>query len=355
MRTARSVVLALLGVLTLGLAGGAAVHAATKPDFTIGVNPVGRSVQQGQQATYAVTVTATGGFTGSVALAASGRPAGATVAFEPPSLSLSGSATSTLTVSTTASTPVGSHSITITASSGKLSHALTVTLTVNRVLSPSFAISVTPASVTVPPGSVAVYTITLTRTDFTGAVTLTLQGGSATFSPNPVSGSTSTLQVTTSATTPDGASTLYVVGSAVIGSATRYAYAQAQLVVDTAKKPFTISGDLPGAGLAPGAAPQPLGLVLRNPNNQDLAITNLTVTVSRTSAGTRCTPDNFTVVQFTGAYPVRLAARQTASLAQLGIPQPAWPRIGMLDLPRNQDGCKGVALTLAYSGSGQGA
>ena len=362
-RGARNLVLALLGVLTLGLTGGAAVHAAAKPDFTLGVNPVGQSVQQGQPAVYSVTVAATGGFTGGVSLAASGRPTGAATAFSPATVTLSSSATSgtsTLTVSTASSTPAGSYPITITGASGKLSHSITVNLTVNYALSPSFALSVAPASVTVPAGSTAVFTVTITRTNLTGAVALSLYGGlpggaAATFNPSPTTGNSTTLQVTTSeSATPEGTSTLNVVGSATIGSTTRYAYAQTQLVVAQSKKPFTISGDLPG-NLAPGAAAQPLNLTLQNPNNQDLAITNLTVTVARTSAGAACDPSNFTVVQFTGAYPVTLAARQTASLAQLGVPPAAWPKVGMLDLPRNQDACKGVTLTLGYSGAGQGA
>jgi hypothetical protein len=357
-------VLALLGVLTLGLAGGAVVYAAAgKPDFTLGVNPVSQSVQQGQQAVYSVTVTATGGFTGAVALSATGKPSGSTVGFSPSTVTLSSSAssgTSTLTVTTASSTPVGTYQITITGVSGKLSHSTTVSLTVNYALSQSFSLSVTPASVTVPAGSTAVYTLTITRTNFTGPVTLGVAGGlpagaAASFSPNPTTGGSTTLQISTSATaTPDGTSTIYVVGSAAIGSSTRYAYAQAQLVVSASRKPFAITGDLP-ARLAPGVAPVPLDLVLQNPNNQSLAITNLTVTVAGTSAGAACDSSNFTVVQFTGPYPVTVAAGQTASLSQLGVPSAYWPRVGMLDLPRNQDACKGVSITLSYSGAGQGA
>jgi hypothetical protein len=360
----RRLVLALLSVLAIVVAGAAAVDAAAaKPDFSLGVNPTSQSVQQGQQAVYTVTATGTGGFAGTVSFSASGLPSGATSSFSPSSVTLSSSATSassTLTVTTTKSTPVGSYTITVNGTSGKTKHSITMSLTVNYALSSSFSISASPASVTVPSGSTAVYTVTITRTNFTGAVTLKVYGGlpggsTPTFTPNPATGNSSTLQIaTTAGTTPDGTYTLYLVGSGTIGSSTQYAYAQTQLVVDTQTgKPFTISGNLSGK-LAPGVPPQPLDLTLSNPNKQALRVTNLTVTVSKTSAGTACDRGNFAVTQYSGPYPITLAKGQTASLSDLGIPSSAWPKVQMLDLPKNQDACKNVTITLAFSGAGQG-
>lgn len=357
--------LALVCALAVGLAGGAAVHAAaSKPDFALGVNPTSQSIPRGQTASYTVTATAAAGFSGTVSLAASGQPVGTTATFSPASIALSTSVTSvtaTLTLATSATTPVGSYSITISGVSGKLSHSITIGLTVNYPLSQSIALAVTPSSATVPAGSTAVYTVAITRTNFTGPVTLSVLGGlpagaTAAFSPDPATGNATTLQVTTSAaSTPSGGYTLLVVGAATMGSTTQYAYAQAQLTVLAASnRSFLISGG-PTGTLAPGIAPQPVNLVLGNPNNQALSVSNLTVTVTGTSAGNACDASNFTVLQYSGPYPVNLAANQTASLSQLGVPSAAWPRVGMLDLPKNQDACKGVTIRLAYAGSGQGA
>jgi hypothetical protein len=325
--TRRNLLLVLLCVVGVGLTGFAA--AAARPDFTLGVNPTGASVQQGGAAVYTVTATANSGFTGGLSFIATGQPPGATIGFSPATITLSTSVTSStakLTVTTARNTPVGSYTIKITGSSGALNHSITVGLTVNYAISPSIALSATPASVTVPAGSTGVYTVTISRSGFAGAVALRTfgpmpAGVTASFLPNPTTGNSSTLQVaTTSGVTPDGVFTLYIVGSASIGSSTTYAYAQVQLVVNTpAGKPFSISGNLPGT-LAPGTAPQPLNLTLRNPNNQKLTISNLTVTVSRTSAGTACAPSNFAVAQYSGPYPLTLAAGQTASLSQLGVP-----------------------------------
>ena len=56
--------------------------------------------------TYTVTMIGSGGYTGTVTLNASGLPAGATATFNPPSITSSGS--STMTVTTSSTTPIGS-------------------------------------------------------------------------------------------------------------------------------------------------------------------------------------------------------------------------------------------------------
>lgn len=346
MRKLVPMLLCLLGMSVL-----ASAAAAAKADFTLGVNPASQSVQQGQSAAYTVTAAATGGFSGSIALTAAGQPG--TASFAPPSITTSG--TSSLTLTTSSTTPTGTYPVMITAASGRLSHSISVTLTVNRALSPSLALSATPASATVPTGSTAAYTIGINRTNFTGAVSLSVYGGlpsgaAATLNPSSTTGNSSTLQVSTSATTPPGSYTVYVVGSSSGGNA----YAQVELdVAAPSGKPFTVSGN-PAGTLAPGAPALPVDLLLQNPNNQDLAISTLTVTVAKTSSA-GCAAGNFAVTQYSGPYPLRLAARQTATLSQLGVPASALPRIVMLDLPTSQDACKNATVALAYSGAGQGA
>lgn len=122
---------------------------------------------------------------------------------------------------------------------------------------------------------------------------------------------------------------------------------------DKGHQSFVISGNLTGA-LAPGSPSGPLDLTLRNPNNQALSVASLTVTVTGTSAGTRCAASNFGVTQYQGTYPVQVAARQTKSLTQLGVPAAKLPRVRMIDLPSNQDGCKHVTVYLSYTGTGGG-
>lgn len=372
MRPAKSVrrsFLILLGVLaTLAAGAGVVFAAAAKPGFTVGVSPSSQSVQQGATATYAVTVTGTSGFAGAVALSASGLPAGATAAFSSATVSpTSGSAvvTSTLTVATTKTTPSGTSSLTITGTNGSTKNAVTAGLTVTYALNGSFSLTASPASVSVAPGSTAVYTAEVTRgSNFNGAVTLGAYGSwptgtSASFTPNPIpsTGTSSSMQVSTGATTADGTYTLNLVGSYKDPSTgqTTYQYAQVQLVVDSklSSKPFTISGGSPAGPLAPGIGNQPLNLTLSNPNNQSLPVNNLSVTVSGTNkAG--CGASNYAVTQYSGPYPLTLPKNGNSSLAALGIPAAQQPQLKMLDLPTNQDACKGATVNLAYSGSAQG-
>jgi len=101
---------------------------APTPDFLLATSPASQSVTQGGSTSYTATVTATNGFSGTVALSAIGLPAGATASFNP--TSITGSGASTMTISTTGSTPVGSNTVTVSATSGALTHTSQVTLTV---------------------------------------------------------------------------------------------------------------------------------------------------------------------------------------------------------------------------------
>ncbi|HEX4240702.1 MAG TPA: FG-GAP-like repeat-containing protein [Steroidobacteraceae bacterium] len=74
-----------------------------KADFAIAASPTSGSAAAGASAATTVTLTPSGGFTGTVTLACSGLPTGASCAFSPSSVALSGSAASSdLTIDTTA-------------------------------------------------------------------------------------------------------------------------------------------------------------------------------------------------------------------------------------------------------------
>jgi hypothetical protein len=105
---------------------------ARTPDFTVSTSPASQTVSVGGSTTYAVAVTAVNGFTGTVSLSISGLPAGTTGKFNP--ASITGSGSSTLTVSTPATTPAAVSTVTITGSSGGINHATTVTLNIGSVV-----------------------------------------------------------------------------------------------------------------------------------------------------------------------------------------------------------------------------
>jgi hypothetical protein len=99
---------------------------APAPDFSIAESPASLSVAQGANGTSSVTISPQNGFSGSVALSASGLPSGVTASFNP--ASTTGSSTLTLSASSTAAT--GNATVTITGTSGSLTHTATLGLAV---------------------------------------------------------------------------------------------------------------------------------------------------------------------------------------------------------------------------------
>ena len=101
---------------------------AGQADFSISGSPSSQSVAPGSNTAYTATVTALNGFAGSTGFSVSGLPTGATASFSP--TTVTGTGSSTMTVTTSANTPVGSSTLTITGTSGALVHTTTVTLNV---------------------------------------------------------------------------------------------------------------------------------------------------------------------------------------------------------------------------------
>ena len=203
------------GSLTRSTSATLVVNAG--PDFSLSASPASRVVIQGAGTSYTVTIAASGGFSGNVALGSTGQPSGAGVAFSPNPVNTSG--TSNLSVSTTATTATGTYTITVTGQSGSLARKATVTLVVQAPPPPDFAISLSPSSRTAIQGSGARYTATITPSNgFTGSVALSSSGlpsgAGASFNPATVNTSgSSSMSVTTSATTPTGTYTLTVTGA----------------------------------------------------------------------------------------------------------------------------------------------
>jgi aldose sugar dehydrogenase len=130
--------------------------ASTSPDFALSVSPVVRSVVPAGSADYTMTVITLAGFTGNVNLSASNLPIGATAVFNPTSVNITdaNSKTTTLSLTTSANTPVGNHTLDINAQSGATVHATQATLSVVNPSSADLSITKTaspnPGQVGVP-------------------------------------------------------------------------------------------------------------------------------------------------------------------------------------------------------------
>src|SRR5207249_3099083 len=139
------------------------------------------------------TITRTN-FTGAATLSLGNAPAGVTGAFNPAAPT---GTSSTLTVSVGAAVAPGVYNLTVdgTGAPGNRSAPLTLTVTA----APDYTLSLSPTALTIGQGATGNTTVTITRTNFTGAVTLSLgsapAGVTGSFDPGTPTGTSSTLTV----------------------------------------------------------------------------------------------------------------------------------------------------------------
>src|SRR5665213_617424 len=211
---------ATLGVATVTLTGtsGSLTHSTTVAltitpgfDYSLSASPNSVSVVQGTAGASTITVTPISGFAGSVALAASGLPAGVTASFSP----ASATTTSILTLTSSSAATLGQATVAITGKSGSLTHTTTVALTIAPA--PDYSLSASPSSLSVVQGAAGTSTIAVTAlNNFTGPVALSASGlpagVTASFSPASAT-STSTLTLTASSTATLGLATVTITGA----------------------------------------------------------------------------------------------------------------------------------------------
>jgi Bacterial Ig domain/Bacterial Ig-like domain (group 2) len=121
--------------------------ASPSPDFSLSAAPGSQTVPLGNSAMYNVSIGSLNGFSGSVNLNASGLPTGTAATFAPPTIT--GSGNSILTITTSASTPLGLSTITITGTSASGIHSIASTLTVTAAVLKSIVVTPTNSSATV--------------------------------------------------------------------------------------------------------------------------------------------------------------------------------------------------------------
>lgn len=190
---------------------------AAAPSYTItNPQPASQTVAAGSNASYSVELTAVNGFSSSITgFTCSGLPTGATCGFSPPApvTPTSSGTLETVTISTAASTPAGTSTVTISGTPAP-SQTAQVTLTVTASTTPGFTLTGTPTSATIAaPGGSATSAISVNAVNgfnssvsLTCAVTIASGGGSplptCLLSPTSVSpGTPSTLTVNTTANT----------------------------------------------------------------------------------------------------------------------------------------------------------
>jgi uncharacterized membrane protein len=115
------------GGLSHSLPLSLAVSTAPPPDFSLSASSV--TITAGSSGNSTITVGAINGFGGVVSLSVSGFSTG--ISGNLSQTSITGSGTSTLSISTLNTTPPGSYTLTVTGTSGSVTHTASVALTVN--------------------------------------------------------------------------------------------------------------------------------------------------------------------------------------------------------------------------------
>jgi hypothetical protein len=122
--------------------------------------------------------------------------------------------------------------------------------------------------------------------------------------------------------------------------------------VEVEPMPFSIesqAGDL--EDLYPGHPAQQLPVLIGNPNPNAIEVISLTVAIAGDSPN--CPAENFVLTpsSVSSAAPLAVPAGGSVSLPAATASPPA---IAMLNLPVNQDACRGVEVPLVFSGEARG-
>jgi hypothetical protein len=114
---------------------------------------------------------------------------------------------------------------------------------------------------------------------------------------------------------------------------------------------FSVEALRDPADLYPGLAPLPIPVRVTNPNDVAIEVTALTAAIGEAPA--TCTAENFelTPAALSPDAPLVVPANGSADLPSAGLQAPA---IRMLNLPVEQDACRGVEIPLVFSGEAQG-
>jgi subtilase family serine protease len=192
-----------------------ALAGSSTSGFSLSASPNSVSVAQGSSGTSTITSTTTGGFNSAVTLSATGQPTGVTVVFNPTSITGTGTSTMTMTVGST--TVPGTYPITVTGTAGSTTETTTVTLTVTGTTG-SFTVTDSPKTLTVARGATGLSKITTAVSGgFNAAIALTASGQGngvrVTFNPStiPAPGSGHAgMQIKVAATAKTGTRTITI-------------------------------------------------------------------------------------------------------------------------------------------------
>ncbi|MGQ0648229.1 MAG: beta strand repeat-containing protein [Gemmatimonadaceae bacterium] len=234
--TLRSIRLALLLSVALAACGGGD-DGPTPPvgGFTVSLSSTTLSVEQGATGTVTATIARTGSFSGTVNLSTESVPAGITAAFNPAAIT-SGTTSTTLSVAVATTVAPGPYTFTVRGQAAGINDQRTATVSLTVTARPAtIGIALTPGAASVAQGSTTSFVANVSRTNFTGAVTVAVSGAPP--------GVTST--VTAAA---DAHTVALVVGAAVVPGTYQLTATASGTGVTSASAQFTLTVTAAPAG-----------------------------------------------------------------------------------------------------------
>lgn len=184
---------AAAGTATLTLTGtsGMLTHAtmvtltiAPPPDFSLTVSPPTLTLTPGATGSQvSISSTAINSFTGTVAIAITGLPAGVTA--NPSTLNLTSGTPQNITLTAAAGTSASTATVNFTGTSGALIHSATLALTISPL--PDFTLTLSPTSLTIVAGAAGspVNVTAAALNSFSGVITVAVTGLPAGVTANP--------------------------------------------------------------------------------------------------------------------------------------------------------------------------
>lgn len=285
------------------------------PDFTLAMSPASQSVQPGANTTYGITITGQNGYSAGANLAVSGLPSGATGAFNP--ATVTGSGTSQLIVSTTSTLAPGNYPFSVTATSGSLTHTANGTLIVTAAA--DFTMTANPASQTVLAGGNTTFTVSITALNgYAASTTFGVaglpSGATAVFNPTSVTGSgSSTITVTTTSATPAGSYSLTITAT---GGGISHSAGVSLSVSAATPHSVTVSWTDGDTGISGYNVYRATG----SPGNYTKINSSLVTTTSYTDTNVQTGTTYYYVVTAVNASGVESAFSSPAALAQIPSP-----------------------------------
>ncbi len=296
-----------IGLIATAAGCGNGDSLGTNPTIAMTSSKSALAIAQGASDNLRATITRAGGYNGAVAIVAEGIPTGVTATVS--NVATSGTTTAgTITLAVGSTVTPGAYTVTVRASGTGVTDA-TVSLALTVTLGPSIRLSTRPATLPILQGANATTTVTIVRTNFTGAVALTLEGAPAgvtgVFAAASAADATSVLTITVGATAVTGPYPL-----TIRGAGTGIADATTSFVLTVGVTSYTLGAITPNPiSISQGANAAVTVLIAR---------TNFTGTVDLTLEGMPA--------GLTGAFvPAAVTANSSSLNLSVGAAVPAAP------------------------------